>query len=232
MDDWQHVYKPKPKPKRTYHRKAGRSWVSTARGAVSVAKKAFKTAMYIKGLINPELKVHDNVNNSSIPSATLTTYPLNQVAQGDTQVTRDGNSFLNKSLYIKLNFIGNTTAVTTRMRYLIVVDTMANPGAAAPTLADLLENTSYTISSPLNIVASNAGQRFKVILDRTIINISGTSLFSQPRRIYLRLKDHSRFVGALGSDIVSPIYYLCAVSDQATNQPSMEFYSRLRFIDN
>lgn len=144
---------------------------------------------------------------------------------------RNGNSILAKNLLFRLNVDINpssTTDVTFRMILLIDTDNLG--GAPSPT--DILQDTALPTISPLNRTTTLGG-RFKILSDK-IVNLSAAGQRSRTFNIYKNLQHHIKYGGtsAFNLDSRSGAIYVLLTSDDNTNQPATQFYSRIKFIDN
>lgn len=198
-----------------------------------MAKAAYKTAKTAISLLNVEHKVFDVTQAGVGVSSSGLLNQLHLISQGDTQVTRDGNEIKLESLLVRFTAtIEPLNTPTTRLRYILFKDMQSLPGAAAPAVSDLLENTSFPIISPLNIVNANAGQRFVILKDK-VFELDAVKRPQFTYEKFMKISDHLHYVGANTTDIISPVYYILFISDQSSmNDPTVEFYVRSRFIDN
>lgn len=192
------------------------------------AKWLYKQVMYLKRMVNVEVKKFDAVVASTNITSTGAVYPLHEMAQGDTDQTRDGNSI--KPLYnlLKINLVNNATAVNTRVRLLLVKD-LQQVADTTPAVTDILDNSvASLVDGPLNNATVG---RFKVLIDKTYTMTSVAKPVLNPKW-YTKLFGHIRFNGAASTDIQKGGLFLVAVSDQATNYPTFSFNTRLGFTDN
>lgn len=189
-------------------------------------KKVWNDIKYLKGLINVEKKYLD-VSGTLTPVVALSASLLNGIAQGDTSITRDGDSVKIVSLLINFNFVMNASASASRIRIIILRDKQSN--AAAPAGSVILESDT-NILSPRNI---DYGKRFKVYKDFMVV--VNTDFPEKAMKIVLsKLKFHTKYIdgGATIASIATNSLYLLAMSDEGTNTPSINYYSRIRYIDN
>lgn len=192
--------------------------------AYSMAKKALS-------LINVEYKYHDVKDIAdSIPN-TSTIVPLSIIGQGDTSQTRDGDSVRCKRLDLNVRFRINSSATVSTVRVMLVLDLQTNSSQFA--LSDLLADTSTAaiiMQTPLNL---NNRRRFRVWFDKCYT-------IDQDMRPEVIIKYHKQlamkllFDGTAGTiaDCPSKSLHLIYTSDEPTNQPTITYYSRLRYIDN
>lgn len=192
-----------------------------------MARKIWRDVRWLKSVVNAEFKYLD-VNNSTTSSTTAAFVLLNGMQTGDTASTRDGQSIKMAKLFFQFTASINASATTTVGRVILLVD--YQPNAAAPPIGGLLSSTTNVLS-PL---ALGNAYRFRILRDvKYQLSANGTQIFR--RKFYLTLNEHTKYsttnVGDI-SDILSNSLYLVHMSDQATNTPSISYYSRLRFVDN
>lgn len=212
------------KSRKTYRRKRSKySWNSVAGNAKWAAQRALKGFNYLKSLINVEKKFLDVTNNNQAIGSSPVVYPLTQMATGDDYKTRDGNSIKASSILIRLSAVLDTSAEQTFVRMLLVRDMEQN--TSTPAGSDILESNDYL--SPISHVN---GKRFYVMCDK-YLNLTKTGN-SKMIKCYKKLYHHIRFSSSSSTDTREGNLYLLLISDQAVNTPTIDFTSRLRYIDN
>jgi hypothetical protein len=181
--------------------------------------------------MNPEFKHSDSSANSSI-SSTAGLVLMSGIAQGDSNVTRDGNSVKITGFYGDLTAAMNASATTTRLRTVIFVD-MRNQGVA-PTASDVID-TASTVQGLPNVDAQPG--RFAILFDQ----VNTMVLASDSRTIHFRfdltkeLRNlHLTYsgTGATVASISGPAIYMLLLSTESTNTPSVVMDARLTFLDN
>lgn len=196
-------------------------------GNMSVAQLAAyaaKGVSMMKGIINSELKRYDAVFNLN-PGQVASVNVLTATAQGDDADNRDGNSILGKYLSFRMDGVMNTNATETVIRIMVFVDTQ-NQGAL-PSASEVLQSPSNTLS-PLNI---DNTQRFTILLDKYIL-LSDNGDRVIVRKFYVPLNFHLRYTGSAASTYNKNNIFMLTQSDEATNTPVVNIYSRLAFYDN
>ena len=194
-------------------------------GYGQIARKVWRDVKYLKSIVNVEKKYLD-VTDSRTYSNLLFAQLLNGIAQGDTSITRDGDSVKWISLFIRVNSVINAAASATRVRLMLLRDKQPNTGLSSTTNI-LADNTN--ILSPRNL---DWNYRYKVYKDM-VIHLN-TDRPEKEIKIFMKLKFHTRYTdnGATVASISTNTLLLCFMSDEAVNEPTVTFYSRLRFIDN
>lgn len=213
--------------------KGGKAIVAGMRYAARMKRwTSFKTlannVMWLKRLVNVEIKKYDaNVAAASVPS-TGTVYPLHEIAQGDTDQQRNGLSIKPLTILIKYTCLNNATAVTTNTRVLLVKD-LQQVADTNPAVGDILDGSVAPLyQAPLNNASVG---RFKILKDFNII-LDNARSNRKDGKIFAKLFGHIRYNGVNATDIQKNGYYLVLVSDQPTNAPLFLFNERLSYADN
>lgn len=181
---------------------------------------------WLKSMVNIERKYADYTFSAAITS-TENFQLINGLTTGTSASTRNGQSVKLASVFVRMYITQAAAATTTQVRIFLLRDKQAN--AAIATSGGLLaDNTN--ILSPLNI--SN-GKRFKVYWDK-LYRLDTNKLNLEVKK-YKRLRFHIEYnTGTAGTiaDITTNSLYLMMVSDQDINSPTVQFWARIRFIDN
>lgn len=199
-----------------------------ASGIGSAASVA-KAVLPIVQAINTELKFIDSYATGQSVSNTPSIQPVTYTAQGTDEQNRIGNSILSKDLNLKLTLQPNYLASDfNRMRLIVFVD--KGQRGTLPTIAELLQNTSYLLDSGFN---KNYSDRFVIIKDKkfSLIKYGFQEL---QMKVYKKLNFHIRYIGtsaATASAGENQVYFV-VIGDTSTNLPSYSFYSRVNFTDN
>ena len=98
--------------KKRYNKSA---WYDRKYSTLDLAKKSWAAVKYLKSVINVEKKKHDTSSSGSISSAGGIQL-LSNIAQGDTDQTRDGNSIKMQSMLLRATFTLNASATASNMR--------------------------------------------------------------------------------------------------------------------
>lgn len=186
----------------------------------------------VKNLINVEDKMIDVQVSAASDSATGRVDCLTLIAQGTSDITRVGNKVLAKSIDINGFVTPHASSTFGLVRILLVLDKQDGQGTA-PTLAQILESTSSSTIAHMN---KNNSERFVILGNQTVYMDTGAGYQRlQPFKFYKDLSDlHINFDGANASqaNATSNHIYLCTISNEPTNAPSVTFDSRFRFYDN
>lgn len=204
--------RPPPKPKKPLQYKIA-----------DVAYKGFKTAMWIKNLINVEHKNHDTGISGAAITYTGTVYTLNAPPQGSTDITRNGDSLLNKKISIR-GFLGRDT-IDVIYRIVIILDKQN----IISTVADYFEhNADYR--APFSPKKDDNRYKTQKIYDNSFALTS-----SDPIKNFIidltELNNHTHFNHG-STTIANNAYKLLVVNNQATNGGTYTADIRHTFIDN
>lgn len=205
-------------------------------GGTQFSKKGKQTVQRRKKTQNVLLAAEKKFFDSSSvtdASTTVTVVNLNNMAAGDTALTRDGNKILCKSLQFRISLENESLAQNTIVRFCLVHDKNAN--GVAPTGAQVFEGTP-NVYSMKNI--SNAS-RFVTLWDEVIVlnNTSDTAGAFQkgyiekfviiPEKLQLAaFADGTAVVPTSGS---LSLLYLSDVASGATDVNVIDS-NRLRFV--
>lgn len=232
-------YKRRTYRKRTRPTKGGTlmKYASGAVKALAIAKSAYNTAKFLKGLINTEKKKFDRSVGATELALTGsgTSNTFCGIAEGTSDNTRNGNSIRCKGVRF-MAVIRNASVdpqPTCMVRVMIVLDTQTISDNSLTTLADILENTgdSSVITSGLN--SATAG-RYKILYNRVFLLDNLTKPQHKVVK-YIPLDHHVRYNGSTGSDIQKGnVFYFtfCNGVTGVYNNPSIEIDTRTYFYDN
>lgn len=211
---------------RRYRRKRRVAWYNKRYSAKGLALKALKNIHYIKGLVNAERHyVVSTVTNDNITSAGTLTH-LSNIAQGDTQGTRTGNSILARSLFGRIGLEMNPTATVSRIRILIVCDNQ-QIADTSPSATDVLL-TASTLSS---LDTATYPNRFKVLKDM-LITLDDAKMMGSSFKINIPMYKHIKYNGANSTDIAKNGIYILYISSESVNYPTISYNLKLGYYDN
>lgn len=218
---------------RRYRRKPSMSGWTMARKALQVATK-------VAGLVNCEWKYKDTTFSGVNVTSGGTITCLSDMAQGDDDENRSGNSVMAKSLLVRGSFGRNSGGDAYQFLRVIVFKDMNDENDTAPTLGNLLDTTTagVAIYSPLN----KDIERFWILADRTFTTDSTDpqAEFKFFHRFGL-LKDrkgnrtigqHVTFNGASATDTSKGHIYILLLGNSSANYPTFTGMSRFNFVDN
>lgn len=199
---------------------------SSAGSALVAARRALRLAQVTAGKVEGELKHYDETNTVSPDnSGGNVSSVVRGIAQGtsDNQIT--GNSVMLKSIRLRGSCVIDSLATATRIRLLFVLD--KRPESSVPAITDILASAS--IHAFMNI--DNQRGRFQVLKDVNI-NLDQTQYDEVTREFYV---SWPRGYMLQFNDSQVPIkgdILMVALSDEATNKPSVSYMSRIMYVDN
>lgn len=202
---------------------------STFDKVMSVASTALKVANFVRGIVNAEFKYADlnlvptNVDFNGI------TGNFHNIVQGTTSQTRNGDTIKLSSLQIRGTLQSASTATGPVFVRFILVQGIKEQGAA-PVLDNILTTvgTAAVINSLREV---NPESNYKVLMDKTFRMNIGTDNQNKAIEIYIRPKHHIKYNTGTVNAASGGLYYFF-VSNVSANLPSVQFQSRIRFIDN
>jgi hypothetical protein len=213
-------------------------FLSEVYAAAPLARRVLSAFKGAATMLNTEMK-HVDISPGSqtfgVPLTASTSTLLTGCAQGDTNLTRDGNSLKIKRLFGSVVMVQHASATTTRCRSMIIADTQTQAANGVNPSADAtpIVNTSTSCNGLYN-VDTNPG-RFIVLIDRVDILVSGTTpAVHFGFDVKEAIDAHVLFSGT-GATVASvsglSFWYLC-FSTEATNTPSFVIDARMEFVDN
>lgn len=208
-------------------RKSNTPWYAKGYSVQWLTKELWK----LKGLVNSEIfKIDTDVTQSPILYDGVYTSNLAAIANGDTDITRTGNSVYVRSVNVKGQVEWNPAGLGVQyMRVMVVLDTQ-QIGDTAPTPAQVIQTVGGSNSYNAHLQIATVG-RFK-ILSNTIFAVNGVAVKSRAININLPMRHHIRFNGTGSGDIQRGGLYLMAISSSAADGPLLSFNSRTSFHDN
>lgn len=192
-----------------------------------IGKKIWRDVRWLKSVINVEKKYLDLITAGALPSTGGTLALLNGCTLGDTATNRDGQSVKFVSLNFKGSLAMNNSAETTFVRIAFVID--RQPNAGTTTVSNI-----WSSATPTALRGIGTGYRYHVLKDMQFALSNGgrESVYFEKT---LKLRFHTRYNTSNNgdvTDIVTNALYMVYLSDQATNTPTLNINTRLRFIDN
>lgn len=206
--------------------------------ALKVAHQAYNMAKVVAAIVNSEKKYFDTNPSSQIDHGTPYILGLTQMAQGDTNITRNGNTIALKSLQATLQLKFDPLIADEVIRVVIFRDNDNNSGTA-PTVSDIYENPDV-----LSLRNKNTPKRFTILYDKTYTsNTSNTMKIINYYKKFPMQKDakgnptrsvKAYFDGTAATDSTRGHIYLYVMGNipTGTTLSSIYGYTRLRYYDN
>lgn len=204
---------------------------------MKIAKRGYQIAKFVKSVINPELKYKDTFGtvvptNSSSDSCIW----LTDIDAGTGPSTRVGYSVLAKLLQIRFSLTMNSSATTSTVRILIFVDTSPSAQTSAPTNGTVIDQQGDPVIGPFNM---DTPGRFLRLADK-IVSLNTNGGAQKTFKLKYRYKESDSQINHLKWDVTGDAQadkrqnhvYMLVASNQSTNTPSLNYFSRFRYIDN
>lgn len=203
-------------------------WYKRRYNAQQLARYAYSGVKYLKGIINSEKKHFTTQFSAATVSGSGAMVSLQDMAQGDTNITRNGNSILVRGVYLFFKTIINPSVTTvTQVRYILVQDNQ-QVGDTGPSVTDLLQDASY-----LSMLNTNTAGRFKILWSKLYsLSVAAAGSPSVITKKYINLKHHIRYNGSGSGDIQKGGLYLLCISSESSNTPTVNGNIRLTYYDN
>ena len=190
----------------------------------------------LENLVYPsiEWKSKDQVASAqNISNAGYANYPLFEIAQGDTNSTRDGDKVSLR--YATLNLAITRQDTSNIVRVLVV----ATPSATHAGLTDVLQYPNWSthdagvLSSPYKVKATNMEQSYTIMMDKVYTLGNDISTIVDKVKLKIPKKGKTLEFAADGSN--TPVNYLVsilAISDStASAHPQLSYQFRYKYID-
>ncbi len=220
---------PASKPKR---KAKGRKSLVSQMGDMTLRDAADLTGAVVRGglriatsIFNVEEKVLDNSGNTSYTSAG-TVLPVSLMGQGSDYNQRDGLSIRARNLVLNYYGVFNSLGGAAQTLRVMVLQDLENQGST-PSVTNILESASI-VAPYLHYV----GDRFRVLYDEAQTFTSSAP--AKYHRVVCPIDSHVTFkdTTSIASGGWNGQLYLLIISDQASNAPTVNWYSRLSFVDN
>lgn len=208
-----------------FRRRARRApWYRRKYNAVQLASKALRGLSYVKGLVNSEM-FHNTISNTNNPTPLGTIVPLTNIAIGDSNVTRTGNSLFVRSIVMNMNCSQNASALdNTFIRMILFIDTQ-QVSDTTPVSGDI-----FNATGPHALVNLDSAGRYKFL--KTWEFALSTQNPAKVIKYYKNIRHHVRYNGPNATDVQKGGLYLALVSSQSTNVPALTYHVRIGYHDN
>jgi hypothetical protein len=204
-----------------------------ASDAWSLAKRTAYGLNEIRKLVNIETKFVDTANGLTAATQSGVVVCVSQLAQGLTSTDRVGDSIKLQHIEVRGTVIINAAATNTTVRVLVFRD--LDGYGTAPTGADVLENVGGTVA-PNSPYKFNKRDRFSILFDE-MFQLQSVLAQGQSSAAWYYSSEHAGHVKYLGTTAAAASngkgsVYVLAISEEPTNTPQFDFYSRLLFTDD
>ncbi len=195
------------------------------------ATTALRMAGKALALINPEYKNIDANTTSSAVSTTPVITQISNVAQGDSRITRTGDSIKVSRIDVRYQAAMSSSATSSAFRIMLVLDTQTN--GAIYSSGNLIQDTTAT-DAILSFNNLDNRARFRVLYDKQHYMSDNGNQWARGE-IHITPKDMHLIYGGNSGDITdlnTKSLSLFSVLDEPTNVPALSIRSRVRFLDN
>lgn len=193
----------------------------------TLALKAYRMAKSIKRTYKPEVKKYDKGQSAYSAGTTAGVILINDMAQGDTSATREGNKILCRYVTAKGWIKHNNTATDGQVVKVWLIQDKQQIGDTSPTAANIFTVAANSIISPLN---NDSAGRFKILWSKTYVIDPSNEI--KPFNLYKRINIPTRFNGTASGDIQKNGLYIVYASSDNTNKPELTIDIRTAYIDN
>lgn len=194
--------------------------------AKKVAYRALKVAYRAKKQLKGEHYYLDVTGTKNV-TPTATPVHLCPIPQGDTNSSREGDQVQARSLFLRYELKNSSAGAAARSR--IIVFAYAQDRRLTPTISgddySILE-TSSTLS-PINYKNKNM---FKVLHDESYTG-SPDSTTQWIRKIHIKLNHPIHFTNTDGTQFSRGHIFMLCISNDGTNYPICDYYTRLRYTE-
>lgn len=194
-----------------------------------LAVQAYKIGSKALEMLNAEKKYYDIAQTSVTPSAPnlSPTYVsmVAAIAAGDGPTNRDGSQIRVKSFNVQMQYIINSSATTTTIRWLIVKDRRVQIGST-PAWTDIYDSNDIT-NTFINI--EDQWKRFQIIRSGLVtLNINQNP--SASTDVFIPCSLPVRY--DTSNAVIDNNVWLILASNESTNTPTINYRYRVRFYDN
>lgn len=223
--------------RRKVRNRGGRKDTSFVQTVGQIARKGYKIAKFVKSLVNTEIKFLDT-NGALAPtnSTAQSCVWLSDINEGSGPSGRTGQSILAKAVYGRISATIHASATTTFIRFIMFIDTNPSAASALPVMSSVLQSSTDPTIAPLSM---DFPGRFRVLKDKvfTLSQNGPQAAFMKWKYIY---NDKDGYESKMKWDATGDAItdkrqnhlFLLVISDQATNTPALQYFTRLRYIDN
>lgn len=214
------------RPRRSTRRRKV-AWYNRKYSTAQIARAAWRSAKYIRGLVNSEMFHLDQ--QLSLGSNQSILHPIVAIPMGDTTGSRTGNSVLLKSFVMNGYMYINASQTTNTRVMLALIRDKQQVSDTVPALSDIFVSDV----SPHTLLKTDTLGRFDILWRRQY-TLDSNSAGNNAKQIKLfhRLNCHARFNGTNSTDIQKNGIYLAIITSESSLFPSVSFQSRLNYHDN
>ena len=203
------------------------AWYNRKYSTAEIARAAWRSAKYIRGLVNSEMFHSDQ--GCALGNNQNNIFHLTSLAQADTVSGRTGNSVLLKSLVANgYMYVNSSQTTNTRCMIALVLDKQ-QVSDTNPAITDIFESAT----DPSTLLKTGNLGRFKILMRKQYTldsNSSGSP--AKQVKIYKPLNFHVRYNGTGASDIQKNGVYLVYITSESSLYPTIHLNTRISYHDN
>lgn len=183
----------------------------------------------IRKLINIEEKVLEAALTSTSFDTTGFVTPVSQLVQGLDYTNRVGDSIRMQRIVFNYRVVKNSSATSSVVRIMLIRD--LDCAGATPSTSDILQTVGGA-GAPLTFPDYLNRNRFSILHDR--LEIVSTSDLAFTGTLDMPHQGHILYLGtaANAASQGKGSMFVVAVSDEATNTPTLAFQTRIVFTDD
>lgn len=215
------------RPRRQFRRRKSTAWYNKKYSTAQIARAAWRSAKYIRGLVNSEMFHLDNAlalgSNQSI------LHPITAIPMGDTVGSRTGNSVLLKSFVLNGFMYINSSQTTNSRVMLALIRDRQQVSDTVPALGDIFVDAT----APHTLLKTDTLGRFDILWRRQYTldsNAAGNN--AKQVKLFHRINLHARYNGTNSTDIQKNGIYFAIITSEPSLYPTVVFQSRLNYHDN
>lgn len=190
----------------------------------SIAKRV--ASKVVKDAVHVEYKLKDKTMTGAV-STSSTIYRLTEIAQGDTESSRDGMRLTIKGLRWKGNVVADTSAENTIIRMIVFLDRQTD--GATPADTDLLEDADTA-----GLPNRDNRNRFWIMSDKLYSLTTGSRTafaFDWYKRFKKGITVHYKGSGSAVTDAKENQVFMLLISNQGTYTPYVTSRARMVYTD-
>lgn len=224
-----------PRRSTKFYRKQVASGLRRGAESISVYKgckdRIYSDVAWLKKkaqLLNTEVKRVDTAGSAQTVEAVAggaNAILFSGIDQGDGNTNRDGNSVKCVSAHARMKLNFNTSATTGSIVRVMIIKTSYGEGIT-PTAADMYQNAANILS--FQNVDQTRGH--KILFDRRYVLDAEHD--TKVVNWNANLRHHLKFDASGSADHTYGMLWFLILTDEATNRPTYDYETRVRFVDN
>lgn len=203
------------------------AWYNKKYSTAQIARAAWRSAKYIRGLVNSEMFHADS--QYSLGNQQYAIFNVTAIGQADNVSGRTGNSILVKSLSANgYMYINASQTTNTRVMLALVLDKQ-QISDTTPAITDIFNSQT----DPHTLLNTNNLGRFTILMRKQYTldsNTAGNN--ARSLKFFKRLNFHVRYNGTTANDLQKNGIFLVMITSESSLYPSISYNTRLNYHDN